>query len=64
METNQFYSTHFPNYINNQQCLFYANEAEINDCSEETTPKADNSFHETVCDLGLLIMEEVGYALL
>lgn len=51
-----------PELYNKQRCLCYANEAEVDACSEETTPKADFSCDETVRDLCLLIMEEDGYA--
>lgn len=52
-----------PELYNKQHCLCYANKAEIDACSEETTPKADFSFDETVCDLCLLIIEGDGYAI-
>lgn len=54
-----------PELCNKQRCLCYANEAneaEVDACFEETTPKADFSCDETVRDLCLLIMEEDGHA--
>lgn len=52
-----------PELYNKQHCLCCTNNAEIDTCSEETTPKADFSFDETVCDLCLLIIEGDGYAI-
>lgn len=53
-----------PELYNKQRCLCYANEAEVDACSEETTPKADFSFQdETVRDLCLLIIKGYGYAI-
>lgn len=52
-----------PELYNKQRCLCYANKAAIDDCSEETTPQADFSFAETVCDLCLLVIEGDGYAI-